>query len=73
MADLNILLSILRNVVDNQSELSSTSPNSTLKNQNDCLTNTQPNTYLYLCGHKLETIAIKGNPVDQSSFQRTDS
>ena len=56
-----------RNVVDSQSESSNTSPNSAIKNRSNSITNRQPNTYMYLYGHKFKIIAVKGNPVDQWS------
>ena len=31
------------------------------------MTNRQPNTYMFLYGHKFKVIAIKGSPVDKSS------
>ena len=34
------------------------------------ITSRQPNTYMYFYGHKIKTIAIKGNPVDQSSCKK---
>ena len=56
-----------RKVVNNQSESSITSPNCTIKNQPNYITNRQSKTYMYLYGHKFKIIAIKGSSVEQSS------
>ena len=55
----------LQNFVFSQSESSNTSPNSTIEKRNDYITNRQPNSYMNLYGHKLKTMSIKGNLVDQ--------
>ena len=55
------------NFVSSQLESNSTSAKNTTKNQPNEITIRQPKTYMYLYGHNLETIAIKGNPVDQWS------